>query len=187
MDSSGKIIWARHNEVQTVNVKSLGADYELTDGERLPLAVKDLGACDFYPQVRCRTGLFWGGGMYSPGGGVRAGWSGWWWVVGGGEDELTDGEPASGCHGPGRPVPTGVLRGGGNKFRDGLLHHSSLPGMQGCMGLLRQSAGGRMLLGVLVSGLVAVHTTSWAPHPTPCLLCAEPEAQQQRPLCDCVW
>lgn len=52
MDTSGKIIWARHNEVQTVNVKSLGADYELTDGERLPLAVKDLGACDLYPQVR---------------------------------------------------------------------------------------------------------------------------------------
>ena len=28
MDASGKIIWARHNEVQTVNVKSLGADFE---------------------------------------------------------------------------------------------------------------------------------------------------------------
>ena len=28
MDSSGKIIWARHNEIQTVNVKSLGADSE---------------------------------------------------------------------------------------------------------------------------------------------------------------
>ena len=28
MDSSGKIIWARHNEIQTVNVKSLGADFE---------------------------------------------------------------------------------------------------------------------------------------------------------------
>lgn len=26
MESSGKIIWARHNEIQTVNVKSLGAD-----------------------------------------------------------------------------------------------------------------------------------------------------------------
>eukprot|EP00951_Prasinocladus_malaysianus_P035605 scaffold368109_cov39-Prasinocladus_malaysianus.AAC.1 len=29
MDSGGKIIWARHNEIQTVNVKSLGADAEL--------------------------------------------------------------------------------------------------------------------------------------------------------------
>ena len=28
MDSSGKIIWAHHNEIQTVNVKSLGADTE---------------------------------------------------------------------------------------------------------------------------------------------------------------
>ncbi|KAK9829928.1 hypothetical protein WJX72_008689 [[Myrmecia] bisecta] len=50
MDGSGKIIWARHNEIQTVNVKSLGADSEDADGERLPLAVKDLGSCDLYPQ-----------------------------------------------------------------------------------------------------------------------------------------
>ena len=28
MDSSGKIIWARHNEIQTVNVKSLGNDFD---------------------------------------------------------------------------------------------------------------------------------------------------------------
>ncbi len=28
MDASGKIIWARHNEIQTVNVKSLGNEYE---------------------------------------------------------------------------------------------------------------------------------------------------------------
>ena len=93
MDSSGKVIWARHNEVrrskdgsrpwililldfektgvprylcfsypfnsslllppqvQTVNIKSLGADYERVDGERLQLAVKDLGSSDLYPQV----------------------------------------------------------------------------------------------------------------------------------------
>lgn len=50
MDASGKIIWAKHNEVQTVNVKALGADFELVDGERLPLAVKDMGSCDLYPQ-----------------------------------------------------------------------------------------------------------------------------------------
>ncbi|XP_078170306.1 coatomer subunit beta'-1 isoform X1 [Carex rostrata] len=50
MDSSGKIIWAKHNEIQTVNIKSVGADYEATDGERLPLAVKELGSCDLYPQ-----------------------------------------------------------------------------------------------------------------------------------------
>ncbi|XP_058192422.1 coatomer subunit beta'-3 isoform X1 [Rhododendron vialii] len=50
MDNSGKIIWAKHNEIQTVNIKSVGADYEVNDGERLPLAVKELGTCDLYPQ-----------------------------------------------------------------------------------------------------------------------------------------
>ncbi|KAE8736128.1 Coatomer subunit beta'-2 [Hibiscus syriacus] len=50
MDNSGKIIWAKHNEIQTVNIKSVGADFEFTDGERLPLAVKELGTCDLYPQ-----------------------------------------------------------------------------------------------------------------------------------------
>lgn len=32
-------------------LQALGADYEMTDGERLPLAVKDLGSSDLYPQV----------------------------------------------------------------------------------------------------------------------------------------
>uniref|UniRef100_A0A0D6QYI2 Coatomer subunit beta' n=1 Tax=Araucaria cunninghamii TaxID=56994 RepID=A0A0D6QYI2_ARACU len=50
MDSSGKIIWAKNNEIQTVNIKAVGADFEVTDGERLPLAVKELGSCDMYPQ-----------------------------------------------------------------------------------------------------------------------------------------
>lgn len=40
----------QHQQIQTVNVKSLGADYAPTDGERLPLAAKDLGASDVYPQ-----------------------------------------------------------------------------------------------------------------------------------------
>lgn len=50
MDASGKVIWAKHSEIQTVNIKSLGPDYEMVDGERLPLAVKDLGSSDAYPQ-----------------------------------------------------------------------------------------------------------------------------------------
>ncbi|KAK9060480.1 hypothetical protein SSX86_021184 [Deinandra increscens subsp. villosa] len=50
MDNSGKVIWSKHNEIQTVNIKSVGADYEVSDGERLPLAVKELGTCDMYPQ-----------------------------------------------------------------------------------------------------------------------------------------
>ncbi|CAI9290572.1 unnamed protein product [Lactuca saligna] len=51
MDNSGKIIWAKHNEIQTINIKSVGADHEVSDGERLPLAVKEMGTCDLYPQV----------------------------------------------------------------------------------------------------------------------------------------
>ncbi len=39
MDASGKIIWARHNEIQTVNVKSLGTDYEDV-GLHIPLCVR---------------------------------------------------------------------------------------------------------------------------------------------------
>ncbi|XP_051171968.1 coatomer subunit beta' [Leptopilina boulardi] len=50
MDSSGgKIVWARHSEIQQVNLKALGE--EVMDGERLPLAVKDMGACEIYPQT----------------------------------------------------------------------------------------------------------------------------------------
>ena len=40
MDASGKVIYARHNDVLSAAVKALGADYELVDGERLPLPVK---------------------------------------------------------------------------------------------------------------------------------------------------
>ncbi|CAL4118366.1 unnamed protein product, partial [Meganyctiphanes norvegica] len=50
MDVSGKIIWAKHSEIQQANLKAMG-DTEAMDGERLPLAVKDLGACDIYPQT----------------------------------------------------------------------------------------------------------------------------------------
>ncbi|CAA7042741.1 unnamed protein product [Microthlaspi erraticum] len=50
MDSNGKIIWAKHNEIQTANIKSIGAGCEVTDGERLPLAVKELETCNIYPQ-----------------------------------------------------------------------------------------------------------------------------------------
>ncbi|XP_047101692.1 coatomer subunit beta' [Schistocerca piceifrons] len=52
MDANGgKIIWARHSEVQQANLKALGEGSEVKDGERLPLAVKDLGSCDIYPQT----------------------------------------------------------------------------------------------------------------------------------------
>ncbi|XP_017492758.1 PREDICTED: coatomer subunit beta'-like, partial [Rhagoletis zephyria] len=62
MDSSGKIVWARHAELQHANIRSLGSggasneagggDQEtIKDGNILPLAVKDMGSCEIYPQT----------------------------------------------------------------------------------------------------------------------------------------
>ena len=50
MDAAGKIIVAKHSEIQQCNLKALGTDYEIIDGERLSLAMKDMGACEVYPQ-----------------------------------------------------------------------------------------------------------------------------------------
>uniref|UniRef100_A0A8C4RXV6 Coatomer subunit beta' n=2 Tax=Erpetoichthys calabaricus TaxID=27687 RepID=A0A8C4RXV6_ERPCA len=50
MDASGRIIWAKHSEIQQANLKAMG-DAEIKDGERLPLAVKDMGICEIYPQT----------------------------------------------------------------------------------------------------------------------------------------
>ncbi|XP_074042717.1 coatomer subunit beta' [Leptinotarsa decemlineata] len=52
MDASGgKIIWARHSELQQANLKALPEGGEIRDGERLPVSVKDMGACEIYPQT----------------------------------------------------------------------------------------------------------------------------------------
>jgi coatomer subunit beta' len=50
MDSSGKIIWARHSELQQASLKALDRE-EIKDGERLPLQVKDMGSCEVFPQT----------------------------------------------------------------------------------------------------------------------------------------
>ncbi|KAJ3161160.1 Coatomer subunit beta' [Geranomyces michiganensis] len=50
MDSGGKIIWARHNEIQTANVKA-NIDENVKDGERMTLSTKELGSCEVYPQT----------------------------------------------------------------------------------------------------------------------------------------
>ncbi|GFY57345.1 coatomer subunit beta' [Trichonephila inaurata madagascariensis] len=50
MDSSGKIIWAKHSELQQANLKAM-VDADIKDGERLPLIVKDMGSCEIYPQT----------------------------------------------------------------------------------------------------------------------------------------
>ncbi|KAF9128507.1 Coatomer subunit beta' [Mortierella sp. 14UC] len=49
MDSGGKIIWAKHNDIQTANVKASMGD-GTKDGERIACAAKDLGSCEVYPQ-----------------------------------------------------------------------------------------------------------------------------------------
>lgn len=57
MDSSGKIVWARHSELQQANLKQVAADAngsengEPKDGQILPLTVKDMGSCEIYPQT----------------------------------------------------------------------------------------------------------------------------------------
>ncbi|KAI8905433.1 coatomer WD associated region-domain-containing protein [Gorgonomyces haynaldii] len=48
MDTSGKIIWSKHNEIQTANIKSNELDPQ--DGESILLSIKDLGSCEIYPQ-----------------------------------------------------------------------------------------------------------------------------------------
>uniref|UniRef100_A0A7N6C2H7 Coatomer subunit beta' n=1 Tax=Anabas testudineus TaxID=64144 RepID=A0A7N6C2H7_ANATE len=50
MDSSGKVMWARHSEVQQANLKAMG-ESEIRDGEKLLLGVKDMGSCEIYPQT----------------------------------------------------------------------------------------------------------------------------------------
>lgn len=49
MDGSGKIIWARHNEVVSTVIK--GGDATVKDGTPLSLPTKELGSCEIYPQT----------------------------------------------------------------------------------------------------------------------------------------
>lgn len=54
MDYSGKIIWARHSEILTANIKA-SVDENAKDGERISLATKELGSCEVYPQTLQHT------------------------------------------------------------------------------------------------------------------------------------
>ncbi|CAF1533857.1 unnamed protein product, partial [Adineta ricciae] len=49
--STGKIVWAKHCEIQQVNLKQLTTDQPLKDGEKVPLNVKEMGSCEIYPQT----------------------------------------------------------------------------------------------------------------------------------------
>lgn len=53
MDSAGKIIWAKHNEVQQANLSKVTDD--LKDGETISLSTKDMGSCEIYPQSLSHT------------------------------------------------------------------------------------------------------------------------------------
>ncbi|KAF8425927.1 coatomer WD associated region-domain-containing protein [Tirmania nivea] len=48
MDTSGKVVWAKHNEVLTTVIKP--SDVSVKDSEPLVLPTKDLGSCEIYPQ-----------------------------------------------------------------------------------------------------------------------------------------
>ena len=49
MDQSGKLVWARHNEVVSSVIR--GGDHTLKDGAPLSLPTKELGSCEIYPQT----------------------------------------------------------------------------------------------------------------------------------------
>jgi len=49
MTTGGKIVWAKGSDIQTANLK-LVDEVSSSDGERLPLAVKDMGSCELFPQ-----------------------------------------------------------------------------------------------------------------------------------------
>jgi coatomer subunit beta' len=52
MDSTGKIVWCKNNEVQAASVKGLaGANGDDVDGESLALVPRDLGNTEIYPQM----------------------------------------------------------------------------------------------------------------------------------------
>ena len=50
MDTSGKVIWAKHHEIQTVNIRQASSttDAPAEDGERLFMPVRDMGNCEVY-------------------------------------------------------------------------------------------------------------------------------------------
>ena len=49
MDGSGKVIWARHNEIVSSVIK--GADETVKDNEPISLPTKELGTAEVYPQT----------------------------------------------------------------------------------------------------------------------------------------
>ena len=53
MDATGKVVWARNNEIMTTSVRGVAGSGEdvVPDGERLAVVPRDLGACELFPQM----------------------------------------------------------------------------------------------------------------------------------------
>lgn len=56
MESNGKLIWARHNEILSSNIKqifeeAIESKQVILEGERIMLPSKELGHCEIYPQL----------------------------------------------------------------------------------------------------------------------------------------
>lgn len=47
--NSGKLVWAKQHDIQTMSIKGLSKS-EIVDGEKISLSARDLGACEVYPQ-----------------------------------------------------------------------------------------------------------------------------------------
>lgn len=53
MDTTGKVVWAKNNEIKTASVRGIVGTGEgaIPDGERLPVVPRDMGSCEIYPQA----------------------------------------------------------------------------------------------------------------------------------------
>lgn len=51
MDLNGKVIWAKHHEVLTANLKTIPDLTQYQEGDRLIVASKELGQCEIFPQT----------------------------------------------------------------------------------------------------------------------------------------
>ena len=48
--NTGKLVWALTHDIQTMSLRGVNKDGELQDGDKIPTAPRDLGACEVYPQ-----------------------------------------------------------------------------------------------------------------------------------------
>ena len=49
--NTGKLVWAKNNEIQTASLKGVAGEGKEQDGEALPVGGRDLGSCEIFPQT----------------------------------------------------------------------------------------------------------------------------------------